>query len=123
MTPHEVELVLEVWPVGKASGPNGLSNRILKELSQQLASPFNSLFNDSLHKGVVPVSYKEANVCLFPKNGDLSAVNKYRPISLPNSEDKFFERLVFKHLYNHLQTYSLFSSLQSGFIPSDSTVN
>ena len=123
LTPHEVELVLEVLPVGKASGPNGLSNRILKELSHQLASPFCSLFNDSLHKGVVPVSYKEAHVCPVPKKGDLSAVNNYRPISLLNSEDKLFERLVFKHLYNHLQTYNLLSSLQSGFIPGDSTVN
>ena len=110
-------------PVGKASGPNGLSNRILKELSHQLASPFCSLFNDSLHKGVVPVSYKEAHVCPVPKKGDLSAVNNYRPISLLNSEDKLFERLVFKHLYNHLQTYNLLSSLQSGFTPGDSTVN
>ena len=123
LTPHEVELVLEVLPVGKASGPNGLSNRILKELSHQLASPFCSLFNDSLHKGVVPVSYKEAHVCPVPKKGDLSAVNNYRPISLLNSEDMLFERLVFKHLYNHLQTYNLLSSLQSGFIPGDSTVN
>ena len=123
MTPHEVELVLEVLPVDKASGPKGLSNRILKEL----ASLFCSLFNDSLHKGVVPVSYKEANVCPVPKKDDLPAVNNYRPISLLNSEDKLFERLVFKHLYNHLQTYNLLYSLQSGFIPSfipgDSTVN
>ena len=53
----------------------------------------------------------------------MSAVNNYRPISPLNSEDKLFERLVFKHLYNHLQTYNLLSSLQSGFIPGDSTVN
>ena len=53
----------------------------------------------------------------------MSAVNNYRPIFLLNSEDKLFERLVFKHLYNHLQTYNLLSSLQSGFIPGDSTVN
>ena len=123
LTPHEVELVLEVLPVGKVSGPNGLSNHILKELSHPLASPFCSLFNDSLHKGVVPVSYKEAHVCPVPKKCDLSAVNNYRPISLLNSEDKLFERLVFKHLYNHLQTYNLLSSLQSGFIPGDSIVN
>ena len=39
----------------------------------------------------------------------MSAVNNYRPVSLLNSEDKLFERLVFKHLYNHLQTYNLLS--------------
>ena len=76
MTPHEVESVLEV---GKASEPNGLSNRILKELSHQLASF--SLFNDSLHKSVVSASCKEANVCPVPKKGDLSAVTNHPPIS------------------------------------------
>ena len=68
-------------------------------------------------------SYKEAHVCPVPKKSDLSAVNNYRPISLLNSEDKRFGCLVFKHLYNHLQTYNLLSSLQSGFIPGDSTVD
>ena len=36
---------------------------------------------------------------------------------------KLFERLVFKHLFNHLQGNNMLSSLQSGFIPGDSTVN
>ena len=42
--PLEVESTLQTWKVGKASGPNGLNNRILRELSSQLASPFCSLF-------------------------------------------------------------------------------
>ena len=58
-----------------------------------------------------------------PKKGDLSIVSNYRPVSLLNSEDKVFERLVFKHLYNHLDHHNLISSLQSGFIPEDSTLN
>ena len=40
-----------------------------------------------------------------------------------NSEDKVIERLVFKHLYNHLRDNNILTSLQSGFIPGDSTVN
>ena len=82
-----------------------------------------SLFNHSLHTGCVPISYKEANVTPVPKKGDLSIVSNYRPISLLNSEGKVFERLVFKHLYNHLHRHNLISSLQSGFMPGDSTVN
>ena len=33
-----------------------------------------------------------------------------------------FERLVFKHLFNHFRD-NILTSLQSGFIPGDSTVN
>ena len=57
------------------------------------------------------------------KKGDLSLVSNYRPISLLNSVAKLFEKLVFKYLYNHLQDNNMLSSLQSGFIPGDSTVN
>ena len=123
LTPLEVESILKTLKPGKASGPNGLSNRVLKELSNELSSPFCSLFNQSLHSGVFPASYKDAHVSPVPKKGDLSIISNHRPISLLNSEGKVFERLVFKHLFNHLQNNNILSSLQSGFIPGDSTVN
>ena len=43
--------------------------------------------------------------------------------SLLNSEAKLFEKLIFKYLFNHFRDNNLLSSLQSGFIPGDSTVN
>ena len=48
------------------------------------------------------------------QKGDMSIISNNRPISLQDSESKVFERLVFKYLFNHLQ---------SGFLPRDSTVN
>ena len=74
--PLEVESTLQTLKVGKASGPNGLNNRILRELSSQLASPFCSLFNQSLRLGIMPASYKEANVCPVPKKGDAGLLYK-----------------------------------------------
>ena len=116
LTPLEVESALKSLPIGKASGPNGLSNRILKELSKELAFPLCVLFNRSLSQGEVPSQWKEANICPIHKKDDPSLVSNYRPISLLNSEDKVFERLIFKHLYNHLRDNNVLSSLQSGFI-------
>ena len=54
---------------------------------------------------------------------DLYKVSNYRPISLLNSEDKVFERLVFRHLYNHLHRHNLIFPLQSGFVQGDLTVS
>ena len=121
--PQEVEEILRTLKTDKASGPDGLSNRILKELSHELSSPLCSLFNKSLSLGKFPSPYKDANVTPVHKKGDLSLVSNYRPISLLNSVAKLFEKLVFKYLYNHLQDNNMLSSLQSGFIPGDSTVN
>ena len=121
--PQEVEEILRTLKTDKASGPDGLSNRILKELSHELSSPLCSLFNKSLSLGKFPSPYKDANVTPVHTKGDLSLVSNYRPISLLNSVAKLFEKLVFKYLYNHLQDNNMLSSLQSGFIPGDSTVN
>ena len=111
LSPNVVERVLETLPIGKASGPNAISNCSLRELPSELSTPLCSLFNHSLHTGCVPISYKEVNVTPVPKKGDLSIVSNYRPISLLNSEDKVSERLVFKHLYNHLHRHNLISTL------------
>ena len=73
----EIESVLKSLVVDKASGPNGLSNRILRELSNELSIPFCSLFNQSLRSGTLPAQYKEANVCPVQKKGDMSIVSNY----------------------------------------------
>lgn len=123
LTPNEVRSVLQTLAVGKASGPNGLNNRVLKELANEISEPLCSLFNYSLNLGSFPKPWKDANLSPIPKQGDLSLLTNHRPVSLLNSESKVFERLVFKHLFNHLRDNDILTSLQSGFIPGDSTVN
>ena len=91
--------------------------------TMEISLPLCTLFNLSLQTGFVPESYNEGNVCLIFKKDDPSLPRNYRPITLLNSEDKVFERLVFKYLYNHLRDNNILTSLQSGFIPGDSTVN
>jgi hypothetical protein len=45
ITPDEVESVLKPLPIGKASGPDKINNKILSELSNELSGPLCSLFN------------------------------------------------------------------------------
>ena len=71
----------------------------------------------------MPASNKESNVCSIPKHCHPSIFNYYRPIPLLNSEDKLFERVIFKHQFNHLQNNHLLSAFQSGFIPGGSCIN
>ena len=122
--PHEVDESLKTLTTDKASGPDGLSNRILKELSHELSSTLCSLFNKSLSLGNFQSPFKDANVTPVHKKGDPSLVTNYRPtcIYLLYSVANLFEKLVFKYLCNHHQDNSMLSSLQSGFIPDDSSV-
>ena len=60
-TPYEVETVFMSLKTGKASGPDSINNRILKELSQALSHPVCDLFNYSIVTGKVPDICKQAN--------------------------------------------------------------
>ena len=120
---HDVKDVLLSLKLGKSSGPDGINNRVLKELSSQISDPLCTLFNFSLSHSVVPDSWKEANVTPIHKKDDKSDISNYRPISLLNTIGKIFEKLVNKHVYNFFVSNYTISCLQSGFVQGDSTVN
>ena len=43
LRPAEIEVILKSLPIGKAAGPDGISNRILRELATELSYPLCSL--------------------------------------------------------------------------------
>ena len=122
-SPSEVASTLKSLQLGKATGPDAINNRILKELATPLSFPLSDLFNFSLATGKVPQMWKEANVTPIFKKEDPSVVSNYRPISLLSAVGKVLEKIVHKHLFNFVREHDLLSALQSGFIPGDSTVN
>lgn len=107
----------------KATGPDGISPRLLKEAGHSIVPSLTKLFNLSLTTATVPESWKRANVIPVHKKGDKDVTNNYRPISLLCVVSKLFERVVFKKLYNFIHEHKLLTKFQSGFIPGDSTVN
>jgi hypothetical protein len=96
-TADEVQSVLGCLPLGKASGPDEINNRVLCELSHELSAPLCNFLNKSVSDEVFLPDWKDANVCAIFKKGDSSLVSNYRPISLLSNVDKVLERLVFKH--------------------------
>ena len=122
LTSVEVESVLKSLPVGKAVGPDGISNRVLKELSTEISPALCGFFNQSLQTGIVPDSFKQAYVSPVHKGGDPSEISIYRHISLLSNLDKAFERLIFKYVYNHFLENNILTSFQSGYRRGDSTV-
>ncbi|MEW8548488.1 MAG: reverse transcriptase family protein [Candidatus Thiodiazotropha sp.] len=123
ITQSEVTDILSNLKVNKASGPDGISHRMLKYTSHTVAKPLCYLFNMSLQQRSFPSLWKSADVMPIFKKGDKSIVSNYRPISLISCVGKSFERIVFKNVYNHLLTNSLIYKYQSGFLPGHSTVH
>ena len=123
LCPSEVETCLKSLETGKAAGPNTLNNRILQELSSPLSSPFCDLFNYSLSTGQFPEAWKQANITPIYKKDDSSDPSNYRPISLLSAVGKVLEKLVHKYVFIFFRDNDIITSLQSSFIPDDSTVN
>ena len=81
-SPTEVKDILSTLKLGKASGPDNVNNRILKEATVPLSNPLCDLFNYSMSKCVCPNLWKKANVSPLYKKDDQSLVSNYRPVSL-----------------------------------------
>ena len=53
----------------KSAGPDGIHSRVVVETQEQLVRPLTIIFNKSLSEGVVPDSWKEAEVVPIFKKG------------------------------------------------------
>ena len=123
LSQEELYDCLLLLDVSKATGPDGISPRLLKYAARELSYPLALLFNKSLRLGVFPSSWKIANVIPVFKNGEREIVSNYRPISLLSIIGKTMEKCIFTHLYNYFNRHNVITSLQSGFRPGDSTIN
>merc|ERR1711917_23579 len=69
VTVHEIGKIIENMDVRKASGPDGISNWIIKECKDQLVDKIHSVISSSMREGKVPRDWKRADIVLIFKGG------------------------------------------------------
>ena len=121
ITEDEIRDVIINLDPNKASGPDLISNKMIKQVATAISKPLKIIFNRSLCESVVPDMWKLGNLVPLFKKGDRSDASNYRPVSLLSNFGKIQERIVFKHIYNHLFSNNLLFKYQSGFRPGHST--
>ena len=119
----EVLDLLKTIDTSKATGPDGISPRLLKEAADVIYIQLAHIIRLSLATCRVPKAWKKAHVLPLHKKNSKDKMNNYRPISLLSCTSKLLERIVFKYVFNYFRDNFLVSLFQSGFIPGDSTVN
>ncbi len=123
ITEVDVYELLKSLDTSKATGPDNISNALLKKCSLSLAKPLCLIFNLSLKTGVYPKKWKSAHVIpIFKNKGDNKNCDFYRPISLLPCISKIFEKLIFSHIYEFLRKNKIIAPNQSGFTPGDSAI-
>ena len=88
--------------IHKASGPDGLSARVLKECSAEIAPILTLIYNELLAQGTVPDDWLQANVApVFQKSEKYNAAN-YCPVSLTSICCKTLEHIIVSNINKHL---------------------
>ena len=119
----DVYKILLGLKVGKATGPDHIGNRILKNCAVSLANPLTDLYRECLDTATYPNCWKMSNIIPVHKKDNRQNINNYRPISLLCNTSKVFERLLYNSLYSYLINNKLLTPLNSGFKKGDGTIN
>ena len=90
-----------------SSGPDNISNVVLKSCARAIALFIAELINIYFESGVYPDMLKKAKVIPLYKSGCCKDLNNYRPVSLLVSISKVFERVMQRRLHSYLEKYNL----------------
>ena len=113
-TPGVLKLLSQL-DIRKSMGPDGISPRILKETSHEVALILTFIFNQSLSSGVVPQDWRSANIFAMHKKGPKDLAENYRPISLTSICSKVQEHIVYSSISNFLDDNQILTPRQHGF--------
>ena len=108
--PNGIKSLFSALNPYKATGPDNISGRFLKELTPALTL----LFQASLHQGQGPTIWKDAFITPLFK-GDCSKPSNYRPISLTPICCKIMEHIIHSTVMKHLDMYDILIDAQHGF--------
>ena len=114
--PSGVKTLLEDLDINKATGPNLIPTRVLKECSSILAPVLAELFQNSTDTGMVPDDWLTANVVGIYKKGDKQEPANYRPVSLTSVTCKVLEHIIYSQIMSHYNKHNFLSEYQHGFI-------
>ena len=113
--PNGVLKLLNNLKIHKASGPDGLCARLLKECSSEIAPIPGLIYNESLAQGTVPDDWRKANVAPIFKKGENYDAANYRPVSLTCICCKTLEHIIVSNINKNLAFESILPDCQHGF--------
>ena len=110
ITETEVEDIPKIVDTNKATCPDCINPRLLREAAPILKYLLCKLFNISLSLSSFPSEWKLAHVTPVFKKDSPGILKNDRPISLISIVGKVMERCVYKHIYNFLLENMIISS-------------
>jgi len=106
-TADELRLAVRRLSPGKAPGPSGVPNELLRALANNQSQAVLRTMNLCLGALTFPPRWKKARLVLIKKGADKppEAPSSYRPICMLDATGKLLERLLLLRLEKHLDEY------------------
>ncbi|KAM7301181.1 uncharacterized protein ISCGN_016721 [Ixodes scapularis] len=98
-----------------APGPDGVTNKTLRNLDNESIARFTAYVNDCWREGSLPDAWKRARVVMIHKPGKQVTIDNLRPISLTSCVGKVNERAVLTRVTDYLEDSDVFSHTMLGF--------
>jgi hypothetical protein len=99
----------------KATGPDKVPVRILKETANIITHILTKIYQQSINTGQIPEDWKNANIVPIFKKGDRSKPSNYRPVSLTSVASKILEHIIVSQIMDHLDNQHILNENQHGF--------
>lgn len=105
--PEELSRAVKRLAPGKAAGPSGIPNEVLRAAALTQPCAVLRVFNDCLDALTFPPRWKRARLVLLRKGPDKppDAPSSYRPICMLDAPGKLLERLLLQRLEEHLDAH------------------
>ena len=114
ITINGVKKLLEKINPHKASGPDMVSAKFLKEVATEISPAITLL---SIHQSIIPTDWKQAFINLTYRKGknNRGIAENYLPISLTSVTCKLLEHIIHSNIIKHLEANTILSDKQHGF--------
>ena len=105
----------------RACGDDGITIQMIRMTLPVIGPELLHVINASITSGIVPISWKMADVIPLHKSGCKLDPNNYRPVSILPTVEKITERIICEQLMAYLLDHNVLCSEQHGFRPGHST--
>ena len=104
---EEIEIAINLLNKESSPGSDGLTEEFYKIFQKLIIPDLKEVFNNTLLKGILSRSMREAIVKLLHKKSDFKNLKNWRPISLLNTDYKILSKIIVNRLIPLFQKHIL----------------
>ena len=117
-----IEVINAILPLkNSCAGWDAIPAYIMKMCINMYIKLLTHIIESSFKEGVFPSELKLAKVVQIFKSGDSSKITNYRPISVLSFFSKVFERVMYNHITDFIDSLNVLYKYQFGFRHKHST--